>query len=279
VLTLIIFKQGNLFNDFDKVEAIINTVNCVGVMGKGVAKEFSNRFPKLLKEYKLKCSIKELDIGRNFVYEIPNYGKTKYIVNFPTKKHWRNDSKLEYIEKGLNHLVTVINDFQIKSIVMPALGCGNGNLEWEVVKPLIVNKLSHLTEVEIIIYEPALKDLLNDNALALYVDKICVIGKDNFDTKNYSTLFESPYLQIVSVHVDKKNCIISFNKASLYKRKLKVNWLDINGKPICNYTEEDFTLPNPTQPFNMLDFLKNHEQVRVTVELDSSLVYSNLFNI
>ncbi len=155
---MIEFKRGNLFNDFEKVEAIINTVNCVGVMGKGVAKEFANRFPNLLREYKLKCSTKELDIGRNYVYEIPNYNKTKYIVNFPTKKHWRNDSKLEYIEKGLNDLVKVIKDFEIKSIVMPALGCGNGKLDWEVVKPLIVNKLSNLIDVEIIIYEPALKE-------------------------------------------------------------------------------------------------------------------------
>lgn len=152
---MIKFKSGNLFNDFETVEAVINTVNCVGVMGKGVAKEFANRFPNLLREYKLKCSTKELDIGRNYVYEIPNYNKTKYIVNFPTKNHWRHNSKLEYIEKGLNDLVTVIKDFKIKSIVMPALGCGNGKLEWEVVKPLIIDKLSHLIDVEIIVYEPA----------------------------------------------------------------------------------------------------------------------------
>lgn len=157
VLFLIEFKRGNIFNDFDKVDAIINTVNCVGVMGKGVAKEFAIRFPKLLGEYKIKCKTKDLDIGKNYVYEIPNYNETRFIVNFPTKKHWRNDSKLEYIEKGLDDLVKVITDFEIKSIVMPALGCGNGNLDWNDVKPLITEKMSSLKDVNIIIYEPTLK--------------------------------------------------------------------------------------------------------------------------
>ncbi len=124
-----------------------------------------------------------------------------------------------------------------------------------------------------------LKDLLNDNALALYVDKICVIVVDDFDTKNYFTLFEPPYLQIVNVSVDKKDSTINFNKASLSKRNLKVNWFDLNGKPICNYIKEDFVSPTPAQSFNMLNFLDNHRQVRVTVELDSCLVYSNQFNI
>ncbi len=127
-------------------------------MGKGVAKEFSKRFPKLLPEYKEKCTSKELRIGKNYVYLIPNHNGTKFIVNFPTKKHWRNDSKIEYISDGLDDLIEVIKNHEIKSIAMPALGCGNGNLEWNVVKPIIVNKLSLLNDVEIIIYEPAKKE-------------------------------------------------------------------------------------------------------------------------
>lgn len=158
---LIEFKRGNLFDDFNKVEAIVNTVNCVGVMGKGVAKEFSKRFPSLLPKYKLKCSNKELIIGKNFVYTIPNYKETRYIINFPTKKHWRNDSKLEYIKDGLDDLAKVLKDHKIKSIAMPALGCGNGNLEWDIVKPLIIDKLAQLNDLKVIVYEPALKENAN----------------------------------------------------------------------------------------------------------------------
>lgn len=155
---MIEFKKGNLFNDFNKVEAIINTVNCVGVMGKGIAKEFSRRFPELLKEYKFKCSTKELTIGRNHIYVIPNHGITKYIVNFPTKNHWRNDSKLEYIDEGLNDLVKVLKDLNINSIALPALGCGNGNLKWDSVKPLIEKKLGRINDVKVVVYEPTIQE-------------------------------------------------------------------------------------------------------------------------
>lgn len=124
-----------------------------------------------------------------------------------------------------------------------------------------------------------LKDLLNENALASYVNKICIIGTDELVNQNYFTLFNPPHLQIVNVSVTKNDSIIYFNKASLYNRNLKVNWLDLNGKLICNYIKEDFILPNTSQSFNMLNFLDSHQQVRITVELDSCLVYSNKFNI
>ncbi|WP_341302294.1 macro domain-containing protein [Lysinibacillus sp. FSL H8-0500] len=155
---MINFKKGNIFSELENVDSIVNTINCVGAMGKGVAKEFAKRYPILLNEYKEKCKRKEIIIGKNYIYEIPQAKRTKFIINFPTKNHWRFDSKIEYIDKGLNDLVEVIEKYKLKSIAMPALGCGNGGLDWEVVKPLIVNKLSNLIDVEIIIYEPALKE-------------------------------------------------------------------------------------------------------------------------
>lgn len=155
---MITYLQGNLFSLFNKVDAITNTVNCVGVMGKGIALEFKNRFPINYKEYRIKCASKELTIGQSFVYEIPSHLQTKYIINFPTKKHWRNPSKVEYIEQGLDNLTTLIAEYKIKSIAMPALGCGNGNLDWKVVKPIIEEKLSHLKDVNIIVFEPSIQD-------------------------------------------------------------------------------------------------------------------------
>ncbi|MCQ6521708.1 MULTISPECIES: type II toxin-antitoxin system antitoxin DNA ADP-ribosyl glycohydrolase DarG [Bacillus] len=155
---MITYLQGNLFSLYDKVDAITNTVNCVGVMGKGIALEFKKRFPENYKEYRVKCASKELTIGQSFVYEIPFHLQTKYIINFPTKKHWRHPSKVEYVEQGLDNLTTLIAEYNIKSIAMPALGCGNGNLDWKVVKPIIEEKLRHLKDVNIIVFEPSIQN-------------------------------------------------------------------------------------------------------------------------
>jgi O-acetyl-ADP-ribose deacetylase (regulator of RNase III) len=152
---MIIYEKGDLFSQINSVEAIINTVNCVGVMGKGVALEFKKRYPENFQKYKDKCVNKELSIGKSFVYKIPHSERTKFIINFPTKKHWRNPSKIEYIIEGLDDLILIIKHYNIRSVAMPALGCGNGNLDWKIVKPLIEKKLSPLSEIKIIIYEPS----------------------------------------------------------------------------------------------------------------------------
>ncbi|MGP4064626.1 type II toxin-antitoxin system antitoxin DNA ADP-ribosyl glycohydrolase DarG [Oceanobacillus sp. M65] len=153
---MIIYEKGDLFKQIGHVEAVINTVNCVGVMGKGIALEFKKRYPENFQIYKEKCLSKELTIGKSFIYEIPNKEKTKYIVNFPTKKHWRHPSKIEYIEEGLDDLKSIIIEHNIESIAMPALGCGNGNLDWVTVKPLIEKKLEPLNDKKIVIYEPTI---------------------------------------------------------------------------------------------------------------------------
>ncbi|MCT1538766.1 MULTISPECIES: type II toxin-antitoxin system antitoxin DNA ADP-ribosyl glycohydrolase DarG [Lysinibacillus] len=152
------FKNDDLFNYVNKVDAIINTVNIVGVMGKGIALDFKKRYPENYSEYKKLCSQKLIDIGNSYVNTIKHSENgTKYIINLPTKKHWRNPSKLEYIEKGLDNLIDIIEKYNIKSLAMPALGCGNGNLDWTIVKPLIITKLSHLENIEIIVIEPSNK--------------------------------------------------------------------------------------------------------------------------
>lgn len=152
----IIFTDGNLFET--TAQAIVNTVNCVGVMGKGVALEFKKRWPDNYKAYKRACDARDLRPGRLLIFDRKSLLSSpfpRFLVNFPTKDHWRSKSKISYIELGLDSLVLEIEKYGITSIAMPPLGCGNGGLDWEEVRPIIVDKLSQLSGVEIFIYGPA----------------------------------------------------------------------------------------------------------------------------
>lgn len=149
------FKTGDMFAE--PVEAIVNTVNCVGVMGKGVALEFKQRWPENFKVYKSACDNNRLNPGTLLIYEnarLFGYDCPRFLVNFPTKKHWRSPSKLSYIEDGLDALISEIARLQIKSIAIPPLGCGNGGLDWNDVKRAISGKLSALEGVEIVVFSP-----------------------------------------------------------------------------------------------------------------------------
>lgn len=149
------FKSGDMFSE--PAQAIVNTVNCVGIMGKGVALEFKNRWPANFKAYKKVCDAKELKPGQMFVFDTHELFATdgpRYLVNFPTKAHWRAKSKLAYVEDGLDALAQAIKEYGIKSIAIPPLGCGNGGLDWADVKPLIVKRLGKLEGVDVIVFPP-----------------------------------------------------------------------------------------------------------------------------
>ena len=144
---MIHYIKGNLFTSNAKV--LVNTVNTVGVMGKGIAADFKKIYPEMFEEYKQRCENGSLDIGVLDLYRTSN----KWILNFPTKKHWRSPSTVEYIEKGLQTLVQKATKMQITDIAMPKLGCGNGGLDWETqVKP-IVEKYLKKSPLNISIYE------------------------------------------------------------------------------------------------------------------------------
>lgn len=150
---MIDFKHSNLLQA--DAEALVNTVNTVGVMGKGIALQFREKFDLNYKLYKKACAAGEVVPGKMFVTNTNQAIGPKYIINFPTKTDWRTFTKLEYIETGLDDLIKVIEENNIKSIAIPPLGCGNGGLDWNVVKPLILNKLSFLADqVDIEIFEP-----------------------------------------------------------------------------------------------------------------------------
>lgn len=136
---MLTYVDGSLFDSPARV--LVNTVNVVGVMGKGIAKDFKTFFPEMFREYQLRCENKTMDIGKLYLYR----GSHKWVLNFPTKKHWRNPSKPEYIEAGLKAFVAGYARNGITSIAFPRLGCGNGELDWErQVRPLMEKHLARL---------------------------------------------------------------------------------------------------------------------------------------
>lgn len=142
--------MGNLLKA--KVDALVNTVNTVGVMGKGIALQFKQAFPDVFKSYKEACDAGEIVVGKVHVVNRPS--PPRFVINFPTKKHWRNPSKIEYICDGLNDLVLSIPELGIKSIAIPPLGCGNGGLDWRAVRPLIVQAFEALPDIQVLLFDP-----------------------------------------------------------------------------------------------------------------------------
>lgn len=151
---MIIETKGNLLES--KAEAIINTVNTVGVMGKGIALQFKQAFTKdYFNDYKKACKNKELQIGKVHIYNRNTFENPHFIINFPTKKHWKGKSKIEDIEAGLKDLVKILKELKIKSVAMPPLGCGNGGLDWSDVKFSIERIFAEIPEVELFLYIPS----------------------------------------------------------------------------------------------------------------------------
>ena len=137
-----------------KAEAIVNTVNCVGIMGRGIALQFKKAFPANFRAYALACKDGEVQPGKMFVHDTGAFTNPRYIINFPTKRHWKGKSRIEDIEAGLPALVDQVQKRRIKSIAIPPLGCGLGGLNWKEVRPKILRALEALTDVEVHIYEP-----------------------------------------------------------------------------------------------------------------------------
>jgi len=212
---MIKYITGNILES--DAQALINTVNTVGVMGKGIALQFKKAYHNNYKAYVEACKRNEIEIGKLLVVKDSNLSSgEKYIINFPTKKDWRKPSEYSFIDAGLDDLIRVLDEYQIQSIAIPPLGAGNGGLEWEKVKRIIEQKLGNL-EVEIIVYEPTqhIKEqlkkervkLTDARALLLYVlydlvrngeyvsefssEKVCYFLQ-RFGAKKYFNLEFSP---------------------------------------------------------------------------------------
>ncbi len=150
---MIEYRSGDILKS--EAEALVNTVNCVGVMGRGIALQFKNAFPENFKAYAAACKRAQVQPGRMFVFETGQLTPPRYIINFPTKRHWRGKSRIEDIDAGLAALVAEIRARRIRSIALPPLGSGLGGLDWTAeVRPRVEAALQALADVQVVVYEP-----------------------------------------------------------------------------------------------------------------------------
>jgi O-acetyl-ADP-ribose deacetylase (regulator of RNase III) len=147
------YKTGDILAE--ETEALVNTVNCVGVMGRGIALQFKNVFPDNFKAYAEACKRQEMQPGRMFVFDTGRLTNPRYIINFPTKRHWRGKSRMEDIEAGLKALQDVIRERNIRSLAVPPLGTGLGGLAWNEVRLRIEEALGDFDDVRIVIFQPS----------------------------------------------------------------------------------------------------------------------------
>jgi len=265
------YLTGNILES--NAHALVNTVNTIGVMGKGIALQFKNAFPNNFKAYTNACKTNEVVVGKMFVTTDRNLNMgEKIIINFPTKKDWRKPSEYAFIDSGLDDLVKIIEKFNIHSIAIPPLGAGNGGLEWEKVKQLIEKKLNHL-KIDIIIYEPTAQikenlkkervKLTDARALLLYVlydlvkngefvsefssEKVCYFLQ-RFGAKNYFKLEYEP------------------NFYGPYSGKVRFVLNALNGSYIMGYSDMD---KKPFDPLTMV--ADGYDSVKKHVESNSVL--------
>lgn len=193
------YKAGNIFDE--DVEAIVNTVNCVGVMGRGLALQFKKTFPDNFKVYAAACKRNEVKPGNMFVYTHDTLLNPKHIINFPTKRHWRGKSRMEDIEIGLKDLCKVIKNNNIKTIAIPPLGSGLGGLNWGQVKEAIHRNLSAMDDVDIIVFEPkgspsAQKMVPNKEVPKMTPGRAALIGL----MRRYLNGLLDPFVSLIEIH-------------------------------------------------------------------------------
>jgi len=194
------FVKGDILDSGS--DALVNTVNCVGIMGRGIALQFKERYPDNFKSYKKACDNKLLQPGYMFVYETGYLTNPKYIINFPTKRHWRGKSRIEDIENGLNDLVKVIKERNVRSVSVPPLGSGLGGLDWNIVRSRIQDVLGNFDGVRFLVYEPNGKseDLKTNNKTAIV--PVMTPGRAALIVLMYRYLrgLMDPFITLLEVH-------------------------------------------------------------------------------
>lgn len=256
---MIQYVTGNIFESSS--EALVNTVNTVGVMGKGIALQFKNQFPSNYRAYVKACKTGTLQIGQSLVVEDSSllYGK-KTIINFPTKTDWRKPSEYDYIEQGLKDLVSVIEKRQIQSIAIPPLGAGNGGLEWYKVKTLIDKYLSDLG-CTIAVYEPnaEVKEVLKKERVALTPARAMLLAVlyDLVRNGEFVSEFASEKIGYFLQRFGAKDIFKLDYQANFYgpySGKVKHVLYYLNGSYISGYSSKD------KKPFEELNLMMDAEQ-------------------
>ncbi len=194
---MIRYKTGDIFKE--DVEAIVNTVNCVGVMGRGIALQFKKVFPDNFKAYAAACKRKEVQPGKMFIYETGQLTNPRFIINFPTKSHWRQKSRMDDIDQGLLALVNEIRNRNIKSIAIPPLGSGLGGLSWEDVRSRIDNALQGIDNLDVVIFEPKANTILSvksSNVPKMTTGRAALVSLIN----RYLNGLMDPYVTLLELH-------------------------------------------------------------------------------
>ena len=249
------YIEGDIFNS--PAQVIVNTVNTVGVMGKGIALEFKKRYPDMFSSYRTVCEKKKLVIGKLLLWYAPDH----WILMFPTKEHWRNPSKIEYIEKGLMAFVRKYADYNISSIAFPKLGCGNGELDWNMVQPLMEKYLSPLP-IDVYIYLG-----LNDTVIPEHkrISEMNQWLKENSKDLSFNSIKDDIIY----------NCTITpivFHQGNM---EWRVSWRN-NDKLTFINSEDDTFVIEEDRFLSIWDYIRNEGIFPLSEDKEINLVYDLL---
>lgn len=184
-----------------EVEALVNTVNCVGIMGRGIALQFRRAFPRNYDAYREACEKGLLQPGRMFICDLDRTQNPRIIVNFPTKRHWKGKSRIEDIRAGLRSLVQEVRDRNVHSIAVPALGCGLGGLDWATIRPLVEAAFRDLPDVRVVLYEPAgapvAEKMVQDSTIPkMTAGRAALLGL----MRRYLSAVLDPFVSLLEIH-------------------------------------------------------------------------------
>jgi O-acetyl-ADP-ribose deacetylase (regulator of RNase III) len=196
---MIKLKHGDILQA--DAEALVNTVNCVGIMGRGIALQFSKAFPGNFDDYKKACDHKQLHPGMMLVHNLGRLQNPRYVINFPTKRHWKGKSKIEDIQSGLKTLIEEVRKRNIRSIAIPPLGCGLGGLDWQQVRPMIDEAFAALPEVQVLLYEPAgapvAKEMVKTKKIPnMTIGRAALLGL----MRRYLAAVMDPFVTLLEIH-------------------------------------------------------------------------------
>jgi O-acetyl-ADP-ribose deacetylase (regulator of RNase III) len=262
-------------------EALVNTVNCVGFMGRGIAMQFRKAFPENFKAYEAACERQEVAPGRMFVTETGRLTGPKCVINFPTKRHWRGKSRVEDIESGLVALVREIEQRGIRSVAIPPLGCGLGGLDWTDVRPRIERAFAYLPNVRVLLYEPGGAPagdqmVKSKNVPRLTVGRAVLVGLMD----RYLRGLLDPFVSLLEVHKlmyfaqeAGESLRLKYVKGPYgpYAENLRHVLTEIEGHLVSGYADGG---DSPTKPLELVpgaredatDFLEQHPKSRERFE-------------
>ncbi len=272
---MIELTQGDILRA--DAEALVNTVNCVGVMGRGIALQFKKVFPENFKRYKAICDKKELQPGKMFIYDLNRLYNPRYVINFPTKRHWKGKSRMEDIEAGLQALVEEVRKKNIHSIAIPPLGCGLGGLLWADVRTRIEEAFQDLTDVHVLLYEPkgapsAEKMVHSKKIPSMTVGRAALLVL----MRRYLAAVMDPFVTLLEIHKlmyfmqeAGEGLKLQYNKGFYgpYARNLRHVLILMEGHFISGYGDAE---DNPERQINLLpeilpqaeSFLEDHPSTR-----------------